>query len=498
MTEDNIYNRALAAFLNNNRLEFEEIYAEEYKKTALDPRILFLEIKYVFFKDGYEAAKGRLELLSNARTSEETKKYVELSDIWLQSRTNDKQLALERIQRLLEWNRNDYHILSTYADLIEAQNPAKGIDAYNRAISINPNGYTAILYRAILLGDENSLNPEVLSEVDRAIGINPKIWSAYCYKAALLWDANKKQEALRNAEYATIIAPNNSTAWEIYGKFLSEESKNTESIEALKRAVLCSDYEGNNAEKLLADIYKNQGDINNYLVWSEKAYKNAVPEFVTHGDKNAEDLARLVTNHFETALVPAIRRIGDNLLDVWIGEFEWDKSTSIAVDNGESKFIHSGLHGCGYVAISNNNVWLATIEEVVRRFGPKNNVVKKIGLAFLGNYDFRKNETETRLFQIPLESITSSYVTGTKVIISTGNASIDIFLSKQEGNNDFVSAVNFLMVNRKALIDSNSSTTMSSNTDITDKFNQLNELYKLGLITEEEYSRKKTELLNRF
>jgi tetratricopeptide (TPR) repeat protein len=110
------------------------------------------------------------------------------------------------------------------------------LDAYDRAIEINPQNSDAWNNKGVSLGKLNRLN-DALVAFDRAIELNPKYFEALYNKGLALGKLERLEDALTAYDRAIELNPQDSDAWNNKGSALVKLDRSEEGLVAFDRAI---------------------------------------------------------------------------------------------------------------------------------------------------------------------------------------------------------------------------------------------------------------------
>lgn len=110
------------------------------------------------------------------------------------------------------------------------------LDAFEKALSIDPNFTTAWIYKGLALGNLGR-HQDSLDAFERALSIDPKLSMAWYYRGIALYSLGRFQDALDSYENALSIDPKLESAWCNKGTTFVTLGKNEEGLSAVERAL---------------------------------------------------------------------------------------------------------------------------------------------------------------------------------------------------------------------------------------------------------------------
>jgi len=124
------------------------------------------------------------------------------------------------------------------------------VEAFDKAIKLNPNSATAWNNKGIALKSQNKYDEAIVAH-DKATELNPQLADAWYNKGMALYDQNKYDEAIIAYDKAINIKPKLAKAWYNKGLTFGNQGKYHEAIQAYDKAI------GINPND--ADVWYNKG-----------------------------------------------------------------------------------------------------------------------------------------------------------------------------------------------------------------------------------------------
>ncbi|GHO95422.1 hypothetical protein KSF_054700 [Reticulibacter mediterranei] len=190
---------------------------------------------------------------------------VQLKDIFVSSRDTDNivnlsialiklekyQEALEAFEQAISLDPNNARIfLAKGTLLIMLNRHQEALEAFEQAISLNSNKAPVFLVKGVILGKLGRLQ-DALEAYERAISLDPNNTNAHHNKGIVLGKLGRLQDALEAFERAISLDPNDADAHHNKGIVLGKLGRLQDALEAFERVI---SLDPNNA-----DAYFNKG-----------------------------------------------------------------------------------------------------------------------------------------------------------------------------------------------------------------------------------------------
>lgn len=345
-----------------------------------------------------------------------------------------------------------------------------------------------------------------LDDLNRALELdNDYVWAWY-ERAALKFDKlDDKQGAMADYTRAIELDPNYKWAWADRGN--------------LKR--LMGDYQGaigdlNEALKIdgqymwalrrRADTYDDAGKLAEAIIDRAHVYQLEPRPRPQYQDNGTQVWCDAVHDHLSDHLLPYLQEHGERFVECWETYLLWGVRTTQGVYEGSSTYAHYGTAGAGYICVTDKNLWIVSLGEVVKRFVQKRGLFSKLALAALRNYDFSKREEKDRHWTIPAHTIRGvSSTNHDDMRLDTTSETWQIAPFIRDDLPAILTALDLLRSGRLGALLENpivppepeKSSLGSSSDEVFAALERLSKLRDMGAITEAEFDAKKKELLGR-
>lgn len=194
------------------------------------------------------------QLMQQATTATTAKDFARAEQLW---------------RRVIQQQPENAEAYASLGDALLNQNRAEAIDAYDRALKLNPNIPRAHNGRGFVLFFLGEYD-QAIAAYERAIQLDPSQIAPYLNLSQVMAVQDKTREAVAACRKAIQIAPRNAEAYKCLGKALPQE-RSGEAIAAFRKATQLNPRDPD-SYAALGYLLRDQGKLNEAAV----AYQTAI------------------------------------------------------------------------------------------------------------------------------------------------------------------------------------------------------------------------------
>jgi tetratricopeptide (TPR) repeat protein len=120
--------------------------------------------------------------------------------------------------------------------LVNSGNPQKAVDAFTKAIKLNPNNEKFYVFRGNAYGEAGS-NNQAVKDIAKAIKLNPKYAKAYVSRGNAYLRAGSYQQAVKDYTTAVKLSPKHEEAYCYRGVAYGALGREQQALEDFSRAI---------------------------------------------------------------------------------------------------------------------------------------------------------------------------------------------------------------------------------------------------------------------
>ena len=120
--------------------------------------------------------------------------------------------------------------------LVNSGNPQKAVEAFTKAIKLNPNNEKFYVFRGNAYGEAGS-NNQAVKDIAKAIKLNPKYAKAYVSRGNAYLRSGSYQQAVKEYTMAVKLSPKNVEAYCYRGVAYGALAKEQQALEDFSRAI---------------------------------------------------------------------------------------------------------------------------------------------------------------------------------------------------------------------------------------------------------------------
>ena len=252
----------------------------------------------------------------------------------------------------------------------------------------------------------------------------------------------------------------------------------------------------------LARVTARTGDLEAWALYKSRYYTQKDPGKYMDDDPEIQDICDTVHGHLLSHALPGLKSSGEHLVEYFPVTLSWGYRQTMGISDGKSYWSHSGSYGMGYACFTDTQVHLYSIGDLSRRYMKSRGLFKRALFAVFMNFDFTKVEKSDKQWGIAYRSI-SIQRTDDGVRLNTASDQWELQpLWAHEAHMMTIAQ----MGQRGALkniweppapVSQPSAPATQSSTEVMKLLEQLAALRERGLVTEQEFQQKKSELLAR-
>ena len=383
---------------------------------------------------------------------------------------------------------------------------------YNEAIRLDPKLAPAYYNRGQARrakGDQDG----AIADYSEAIRLDPKDATVYRNRGIARQEKGNMDGAIADYTEAIRLNPKDATAYNNRGIARQDKGDVDRAIADFTEAIRLS--------PKFADAYHNRGiarsdkgDVEGMLADQARAYETRPKAQIEVADAESEKLANTIHHHFTTVLLSELRQMGERFVEYYPCGLLWGRREfERRRPDGSAYIARTGSHGTGYICVTDQSLHLVTLGALTKQFSTYSSgwLGGILGYA-LRNVDEIRPETSDQSWRIPWRSImgaqpsTDSARSKTYIQILSG-PNWEVYAMFTGDFNEMLTVLNMGISGRLANIweeqpaatsrVAQSSGSASIGDDIFEKLKKLDELRKVGIVSDAEFEEKKKELLSR-
>jgi tetratricopeptide (TPR) repeat protein len=412
--------------------------------------------------------------------------------------------ALSDFNRAIELDPNYVWALNNRGNLkLDNLNDKQGALAdFTKVIELDPEYKWAWVNRA--RGQESLGNfSDALADYNKAIELDPSyVWAIYKRGELKFIYLDDNQGALVDYSKAIEVDPDYKFAWANRGALKEEMGDIQGALDDINRAIAI-DENYSWAVNRRSFLYKSLGNYELCLADRRKYYEvNGIPKF-NFEDPEVQNVTDSVFTHLSEITLPQLKDGGECLIEYFECILYWGEERIQSLNQGKQTFTHTGKYGFGYIVLSDKYLRIISLGNLSKKYGKQlgHGLGKRLIFALLSNFDVRSVEKSDKLWTVPFKDINN--VSKDDELINLVTTSETWQISSYFLDNEYMQAALELarMGNLRKLVDIEKlrikNTHSSSDDEIFEKIERLASLREKGIITSEEFEKKKKELLAR-